>query len=280
MPLSDPDAGPDSEDVAPWARRLAHTGYAAIGVVYLLVGGMAAAAAVGTRGESEGTRGALATVVGAPFGRVVLGAIAAGLVAYALWRFVQAWLDPEDRGTDGASLARRAGLVVSGLVYASLAVEAARLALTGGGSGGASAGGGAEDWTASVLALPFGRIVVGLVGAGIVGHGLYQIQKGVRKDPLDPLDVSELGETPTAWLRRVGRAGLVSRGVVFALVGVFLVVAAWQGQSSEARGLGGVLRTLEEQPAGPYLLVVVAVGLAAYGLFQLAHARYHQVEPS
>ena len=274
MPLSDPAVGPDSGDVAPHVQTLARTGYTAIGVVYMLVGGLAAAAALGTRGESKGTRGALATVVDAPFGRFALAVAAVGLVAYALWRFAQAALDPEDRGTGAKALARRAGLVVSGLVYTSLAVEAGRLALTGGGG----SGGGAEDWTARLLALPFGRFAVGAVGVGVAGHGLYQIQKAFRKDPLDPLDVSHLSEAKRTWLRRTGEAGLAARGVVFALAGVFLVVAAWQDQSGEARGLGGVLRTLERQPAGPYLLAVVAVGLAAYGLFQFAHARYHTVE--
>lgn len=271
---------PDSDDLraeaAPWVRRLAHVGYAAVGVVYALAGALSAAAAFSARDQSEGTRGALATVAEAPFGRAALVAVAVGLAAYAVWRFVQAGVDPEGRGGDAGGLVRRVGIAFSGLFYTALAVEAGRIALRGGGDGG----GGAEDWTAQVLAAPFGRVLVGIAGAGVVAHGVHQVSKAVQSDPLDPLDVSDLDEAQRARLRWTGRVALAARGSVFALVGVFLAVAAWQGQSAEARGLGGVLRTLERQPAGPLVLGAVAVGLVAYGLFQLAHARRHEVTGS
>jgi hypothetical protein len=67
--------------------------------------------------------------------------------------------------------------------------------------------------------------------------------------------------------------------VVFLLVGSFFLRAAIDARPSEAKGLGGALRTIEAQPAGPWLLGLMAAGLAAYGLFQLLESRYRSIRP-
>ncbi len=260
-------------EAAPWVRRLARAGYAAKGVVYVLVGGLALAAAVGSRGQAEGTEGALASVVGAPFGRALLWAIALGLAGHVVWRLVQGGIDPEGRGTDAKGLAQRAGLAFSGVLYGGLALEAARLAQGTGGAGGE----GAAHWTGQVLALPFGRLAVGLAGIGVAGYGVYQGVKAVRSDVCKRLDLSALGTAGRERVAWLGRAGLLARGVVFVVIGAFLLAAAWQEQAAEARGLDGALRSLEGGPAGPAVLAAVAVGLAAYGAFQLAQARYRTI---
>jgi hypothetical protein len=259
---------------APWVQRLARLGYAAKGVVYALVGGLALAAAFGERGRAEGADGALATVVSAPFGRALLGVIAFGLVGHVVWRLVQAGLDPEGRGSDSKGLAQRAGLALSAAIYGVLALEAVRLARGTGGGGGGDA---ASHWTARALDLPFGRVLVGLVGVGVAAYGVYQGVKAVRSDVCKRLDLSGLGAQGRTNVERAGRAGLAARGVVFVLVGGFLLSAAWQEQAAEARGLDGVLRTLERQPYGPVVLGLVALGLAAYGVFQLVQARYRRI---
>ena len=260
-------------EAAPWVRRLARAGYAAKGIVYVLVGGLAVAAAVGTQGQVEGTDGALASIVGAPFGKALLWAIAFGLAGHVVWRLVEGGLDPEGRGADPKGLAQRAGLAFSGVLYTGLALEAARLAQGAGGSGGA----GAAHWTGRALALPFGRAAVGLAGLGVAAYGVYQGVKAVRSDVCKRLDLSDLGAAGRDNVARLGRAGLMARGVVFVVVGVFLLVAAWQEQAAEARGLDGALRSLESGPAGPVVLAVVAAGLAAYGAFQLVQARYRTI---
>ncbi|HEX8386453.1 MAG TPA: DUF1206 domain-containing protein, partial [Rubricoccaceae bacterium] len=191
-----------------------------------------------------------------------------------VWRLVQAGLDPEGRGDDAKGLARRAGLAFSGVLYGGLALEAVRLAR---GVGGGEGGGGTAHWTSEALALPFGRTLVGLAGLGVAAYGVYQGVRAVRSDICKRLDLSGLSGPARENVTRLGRAGLAARGVVFVLVGAFLLVAAWQEQAAEARGLDGVLRTLEQQPAGPALLATVAAGLAAYGLFQLAQARYRAI---
>lgn len=280
MPLSDSAshiAHRAQAEAAPWVRRLARAGYAAKGAVYILVGLLAAASAVGARGESEGTKGALASVVGAPFGQALLALVALGLVGYVVWQFVRAGLDPEGRGTDTEGLAKRAGFAISGAVYAGLALEAARLAQGAGGSGDENA---AAHWTGRALELPFGRVAVGLVGLGVAAYGVYQGVKAVRSDICERLNLSSLDAQQRDTVEWTGRAGLAARGVVFVVTGAFLVVAAWQAQAAEARGLDGVLETLERQPAGPALLALVAVGLVGYGAFQVVQARYRVVRAS
>jgi hypothetical protein len=261
-------------EAAPWVRRLARLGYAAKGVVYMLVGGLALAAAFGERGQAEGTDGALASVVSAPFGRALLGIIAFGLAGHVVWRLVQAGLDPERRGTDAKGLGQRAGLALSAAIYSALALEALRLAR---GAGGGSGGDSASHWTARALDLPLGRILVGLAGLGVAAYGVAQGVKAYRSDVCKKLDLSDLGAQGRTNVERIGRAGLAARGVVFVLVGGFLVSAAWQERAAEARGLDGVLRTLEGQTYGPVLLGLVALGLAAYGVFQLVQARYRTI---
>lgn len=261
-------------EAAPWVRRLARLGYAAKGVVYTLVGGLALAAAFGERGQAEGTDGALASVVGAPFGRALLGVIAFGLVGHVVWRLVQAGLDPEGRGTDAKGLAQRVGLALSAAIYSALALEALRLAQ---GIGGGEGGDSASHWTARALDLPLGRVLVGLAGLGIAAYGIAQGIKAVRSDVCKKLDLSGLSAQAKTTVERIERAGLAARGVVFVLTGGFLVSAAWQERAAEARGLDGVLRTLEGQPYGPVLLGVIAVGLAAYGVFQFVQARYRTI---
>ncbi len=86
-------------------------------------------------------------------------------------------------------------------------------------------------------------------------------------------------EPARRWVGPVVVFGLVARGLVFAIVGVYLVLAALHADPGEARGLGGALLAVESQPAGAALLGVVAAGLAAYGVFQLLEARYRTIRP-
>jgi hypothetical protein len=72
--------------------------------------------------------------------------------------------------------------------------------------------------------------------------------------------------------------GFAARGVVFLLIGGFLVLAALQSSSSEVRGLGGALEALQQQPYGWVLLALTAIGLFAFGLFGLVQARYRHID--
>lgn len=265
-------------EAAPWVEGLAHAGFAAKGVVYLVIGALALLAAVGRGGQTTDSEGALRTLLQQPFGWLLLVVIAIGLAGYALWRFVEAAVDPEGAGTQDTRVVKRAAYAISGAIHAALAVQAARLVF---GLRGASGGGSApQDWTALVLAQPLGRWVVVAVGLGVAAFGLTELVRAYRTDLPKQLELGRLGHSARKWIVRFGRMGMAARGVVFVVMGAFLVRAAATHDASEARGLGGALASLHEQPHGPWLLGLVAIGLMAFGLFELVQARYRRIRAS
>ena len=252
---------------------IARVGYVVKGVLYVVIGVLAAMAAFGGGGQTSGSRGAIRTVSEAPGGPVLLWVMAVGMGAYALWRFAEAFLDPDDKGGGASGKIKRLGYAASGLVHAALTVWIVRSLLSGG-RGAESGSGGAQDWTATLMAQPFGRWLVGIVGAAVVGYGLYQLYKAATVDFASKFKADEMSEAEKAVTKRAGQAGLGARGVVFGVVGVFLIQAALTADAQDARGLGGALDTLAAQPFGPYLLGAVALGLAAFGVFSMINARY------
>lgn len=258
-------------EAAPWVERLARAGYAARGVVYLLVAWLAARAAWLHR-RPGGTDDALSTVDHLPAGRGLLVALAVGLAGFALWRLVQAALDPEHDGNDLRGIGIRLSHAGSGIVHAGLALGAAKLALRWGQPGGTA-------WYATALT-GRGRTIVLLAALGTVGYGIYQLVKAVRKDVEEKLERSEMSERTRRWAVPAARAGIGARGAVFLAAGLVLLRAARDGAEARAPGLEGSLRALQEQPWGAALLGLVAVGLAGYGAFELVKARYRRIRPA
>ena len=255
---------------AGWLEIVARAGYAARGVVYLLIGVLAFLAAfAGGAGQTTGTQGALQRILGVPGGNYLLGAVVAGLVAYALWRFIQGVFDADGHGTDGKGLVVRMGLLVSGVTHLLLAFFAVSI-IAGWGSGG----GGASDWTARLMSRPYGQWIVGGIGGLIIGAGIVQFVKGYNAGFLKHLEV--LPNTG-GWAVLTCRLGLMARGVVFCIIGGFLVIAAWQQDPSEAKGLGGALSELQSQPFGVWLLRIVAAGLVAFSVYSFIEAGYRRV---
>jgi hypothetical protein len=257
----------------PWMELLARLGYATEGAMYTLIGLLAAGVAFGTGEHATGQHGALEIIAGSPFGGVLVGLIALGFLGYALWRGVQAIADPDREGTGLKALGKRVGYGVSALVYAGLAFSAAGLIL-----GSASQGNRTpDDWTALLLSWPLGRVLVVCVGIAAVGMGLRELYQAYKARFLKYLKLDEMGEGVRKWTERWGRLGIAARGIVFGVVGTFLIRAAIEYDPQEARGLGGALQTLAQQPLGPWLLGAVALGLIAYGLFMLLVARYRHI---
>ena len=262
-----------TRDAAPWIEKLARLGYAAKGVVYILVGLLALQAARGSQ-QATDSGGALRSILSQPFGQILLGIVALGLAGYTLWRWVAALLNPE-----GEKMAKRAGYAVSGIVHIGLTLTAVRLAM---GSGGNRRSGdqAASRWTAEVMSHPMGKWLVALAGIVIAGYGLQQLYHAYTVKLDKQLALGELSGDMRNWVVRIGRAGLAARGVVFGIIGLFLLLAALRTDPGEARGLGGALQALEQQPFGPWLLGVVAIGLMAYGIYELVRARYRRIQPA
>lgn len=267
-----------ADEVTPWIRWLARLGYAAKGVVYLVIGGLAVRAALTPVQDPQGSSGALRSIQDAPFGRGALAVIAVGLAGYVLWRLVQAIRDPENKGTGAKGIATRVGYLISGVLYGAVALEAARLLMGTGGGGGD--GQRADHWTAMVMEQPLGRWIIGAVGAGIIAFGLYEWYRAFGDDLRKRMDLTDLGGDARTRVIRLGRLGLFARGVVFGVIGWLLIQAALQYDPQEAIGLEGALAALRAQSHGPWVLGLVALGLVAYGLWQLAKARFRSIHPA
>jgi hypothetical protein len=265
-----------AHQASPAVQRLARLGYAAKGIVYLIIGGIAAQAAFSPAEQVEGMEGAMATILEQPFGKVLLGIVALGLAGFVLWRVVQAATDPEHKDGGMKRAAVRAGYAISAVLYGALTLESVRMLR---GSGGGQ-GGGNGHWTAAVMDKPFGRIAIGLAGLGIVAYGIFQLYKAFKGDDLDKR--LNLEGSAVATRRRVvavARAGTAARGVVFAIIGWLVIQSAMQYDPAKAKGLEAALATLRQAAYGPYLLAAVALGLMAYGVTQLVKARYRVIRP-
>jgi hypothetical protein len=263
----------------PWFERLARLGFAAKGVVYFVIGLLAAQAALGIGGKTTDTKGALGAIVTQPFGKFLLGLTAIGLIGYVLWRIVQTILDPEHPHEEMnlKHIIRRGGSGISGLVYAGLAVTAVKLIL---GSGDGESSHATQDWTARFLAQPFGQWFVGLAGAIGLGIGISYLYQAYTAKFRQAFKLHQMSQTEQTWATRLGRFGIAARGVVFGVIGIFLIQAARHANAAEAKGFGGALGALAQQPFGPWILGLVALGLIAYSLYSIVEARYRRIVPS
>jgi hypothetical protein len=235
-------------------------------------------AASGAGGETTDTRGALQAIEEQPFGKFALGTVAFGLIGYVIWRWIQAIADTDDKGTSLKGILIRIGYAGSGLVYAGLAFTAAKVLIDVGDTDSSTEV--QQDWVARLLNMPYGRWLVGLLGACVIGFGLYQIYKGLRAKFRKRLKLGEMSPSKKFWATLIGRLGYAARGIVFGIVGSFLIQSARHFNPSEAKGLDAVLQRLSEWPFGPWSLGTVAAGLIAYGFYMLVEARYRRINGS
>lgn len=250
----------DSRDVAEGAGRV---GLATRGVIYVVVGVLAAQVATGKRAEQTDQRGALAELADKPFGGALLVLLAAGFGAYALWRTVRAF-QGED-GDDPAPHQRTADLGRAVIYLGLLASTAAILRGTGGTTDPA------HTWTAELMTREWGRWLVGAIGTAMLAGGVWLIRRGLTERFREHLDRLSPGVV------RLGRIGHVARGLAFMAVGAFLVRAAVRFDPNEPIGLDAALRQLASSEWGRLLVLGVGAGLAAFGLFSIAESRDRRV---
>jgi hypothetical protein len=255
-------------------------GLAARGFVYAMVGFLALKTAFGLGGKPTDKQGAVREIERLPFGRVVLWVVGIGLLGYILWRLAQAVLDLDHRGRDAKGLWKRAAAMGSGLAYAGLSTAALALAAqqpkwrVGSGTGGDAS---ARDWTAWLMAQPFGRWLVGAAAAVVGGIAVYQFFQAITAKFTKHLRGGGLTKAQEEWSRRAGRMGHAARGVAFGLIAWFLFKAALESNASEAGGLAAAFRKLAEQPYGMWLLAAVGFGFVMFGAYSFVEARYRRI---
>ena len=270
------ERGARNAATGPWMTVLARCGYAAKGMVYLIIGGIAAKVAIGAGGAVTDQKGVLHTIIEQPIGHILLGVVAVGLFGFALWCFIQAVFDTEGKGTTAKGLLARIGYAAVGLSYAALAFGAFQL-VVGSGNGGKGSNASTQDGTALLLKQPFGPALVIIVGLLVLGVACYLLYTAYAAKFQAQLNVATLSAQVKKLVIAVGRAGYATMGVVTSIIGIFLIVAALQNNASKAKGLDGVLQELAHQPFGLILPGVVALGLFAYGAYSLVEARYRRV---
>jgi hypothetical protein len=262
---------PTTRDVAPWVERLARIGYASKAVLYITIGVLAARAGVGRGGRATDTRGAMRAVHDVTFGRIMLLVVGAGLLGYAVWRVTEAMVDPEGRGSTIKGLAIRAGSAVRGFFHAGLALTAFRVA-RGAGSGSSNQ---TRHWTATAFRLPAGELLVWCAAIAVGGYGVYQLYRAYAAKLGRQLEIGRLPGSTARLIVGVSRFGIGARGVVFCVIGIFLARAAARHDAGQAGGVRESLRTIADVGRWPFVLV--ALGLAAYGIYELVNARYRRI---
>jgi hypothetical protein len=256
-----------------WVEWLGRIGLAAKGVSYAVVAVLAIKVALAGEGRTEDRPGALRAVADEPFGKFLLIALAAGFVAYAGWRFVQAFLDRDEEGNDIEGLGKRASFFGRGLIYAGLCLSTLSVLL-----GHDEGSGNKEDRaTAGVLEAPAGRWLVTGIGAAVICVGVYNGYRAVTRKFERKLRMDELGPGLRRFVVGVGVLGHLARMIVFSIIGWFLIQAALDFEPKKAVGLDGALAELVQHAYGRWMLFTVAAGILAYGVYAVMESRYRRI---
>lgn len=248
-------------------RAGARVGYAVSGVLHLLIGWIALQVAWGGSGKAADQSGALQALAGNSVGRLTLWVAVVGFLALGLWQLASA-VAVRTGGGESSRWADKAKGLSKAVVYLVLAWTSFSFAKGQPRSSKAAS----ADFTASLLQHTGGRLVVAVIGLAVVGVGVYHVVKGWSKRFL-----KDLSEHPGVLVTRAGVLGYVAKGFALAVVGVLFVSAAAHNSPTKATGLDGALRSMRQQAYGAWLLTAVALGIAVFGLYSLARAKYARV---
>ncbi|KQT86084.1 DUF1206 domain-containing protein [Aurantimonas sp. Leaf443] len=252
-----------------WMRGAAKAGYAARGIVFLIIGFFSFKAAYAT-GRPMGERDALDEIARQPLGQFVIFVLVAALFAFALWRLAQAVMDIDRHGKGAKGLVIRAGLLASAVTYAALAVYAASatigLATGGGGTGG--------EMVAKAYRAGYGQWITYAIALAMAGAGAAHMVKGIRAGFEKYMTIPP---ERRAWLKPVCQFGLIARGVTFFILAGLLVTGAESYGGEKAPGLEDVLGTMADWSSGWLLLSLTGLGLMAFGAYAIAEAHYRRI---
>ncbi|MGC1305900.1 MAG: DUF1206 domain-containing protein [Phormidesmis sp.] len=259
-----------------WISYYARFGYAAKGVLYGSIGLLALLEALNvSSGKTVGSEGVLKTIAAQPYGQVLLAVLAVSLTGYVVWRFIQAFVDPEHGGHEAKDILRRVGYACSGLVYASVAFSALKILTASSSDGGKTT----QEWVLTVMQQPFGRWLVGAGGLLFFGLGCYYFYRAIKAKFRKRFKLHEMSDVERTWATIIGRVGVTARGVVYVIIGIFAMRAAWTFDPSEVKTTEGVLAVFNSNPADEIILSILGIGFIAYGVHMGFQARYRRIQP-
>ncbi len=255
----------------PVVELLERLGYVTRGALYAVMGLLALGIALEVGGgQTTDLSGSLVFLIGNPFGKFVLIAFAIGLAAYSLWGFTRAIYDPLHRGSDTSGYMARLGFITSALSYGAIVIFALQIL---GGSSGAS-GDSTQKTIASILTHPAGGWVTAIIGLVAIVVGFGQFLEAYRATFAKDLKGTEMSASERDIVVKLGRFGMFARGIIFLVIGWFLVQAGLHHDAGQVQGFGGAFLFLLGQPFGRVLLGIVALGFVALGFHSFACARW------
>jgi hypothetical protein len=249
---------------------LARVGLTARGIIYILIGWVAILVALGQSSREADQQGALQLLAGKPYGSVSLWLLGIGFAAYALWRLSEAAYGVTGEGNGAGPRLKSLGRAV---IYAGFAFLTFQVISGTQGSQSRQQ----QDFTAKAMQHPGGRWLVGIVGLIVVIIGLVLVSEGVRRKFMKYLRTAQMSPRTRRVVRLLGVIGTVARGVVLALVGILVIDAAVSHTPAKSGGIDKALLTLRNQPFGPVLLLLAALGLVVFGIYGLCEARWRRV---
>jgi Domain of Unknown Function (DUF1206) len=252
---------------------LARAGFAARGVTYVLIGILAIQVAFGNAGHKADQSGAVQVVGNTPFGGALLWLLVIGFAGMALWRLSEALYGGP--GADGRKASNRLIAVFKTVLYGFTAFIIMKYALGLGAP--KSSNKQSVDLTATAIRQPGGRILVGIVGLVLIGVGAWLAWRAFERKFLAELRTGEMSPQTRKVVTFLGRYGGIARGVVFGAAGLFLLIAAFTANAHKAKGIDATLRAFTKTPAGPWLLVLLAIGLVMFGCYSWAESRWRKV---
>ncbi|MHA7059982.1 DUF1206 domain-containing protein [Aquimarina sp. M1] len=251
-------------------KTVARVGYGAKGVVYAITGILAFMTAFNLGGQKAGKLQVIQFLEEQSFGKIILAILGIGLICYAIWRCMQSISDPEGIGSDGKGIVKRISFFISGAVYLALGIYSIIEIFKESSNGGNSSSLGG-----------FATFVFITIGIALAIKSIYQFIKAIKGDFLKKFKISEISNVARKkFLKRIGYAGLISRGIVVGIIAYFFIKGGINASSSseEMKGTSEAFSFIQQNTSGPWIFGLIALGLICYGIYMFAMAKYRSFD--
>ncbi len=260
----------------PYIKTLAQFGFYTKDFLFIVIGILAIMVAIGEKGgQISDPTGALSRIAQATFGKVILIVFIAGAFGHGAWNVLRGVADVDNSGTNWQGISKRIIAVSVGIFYFFLAWTAWVIVLTA--NIAVENGTIQKTFTAIILALPFGAIIVAVVGLVVIGAGINECYRGLTGKVQENFKQYKLEGNSRNIITVLGFLSFLARALIFGLIGWFFISAAIQANPNEAIGIDGALRTLGGSYYGKALLFFTSAGLICFGVLSLYEAKYRRL---